>query len=308
MTGSGVEEAPVLEAVLQWWVYLGCGLFAVGCVARALRYATTPVHVRWDLYPVAHEPRRDHGGSYLEEKSWWEKPREKSLWGEISVMSGEILVLKGVWENNRRLWWGSLVFHWGLYLLMLTTAVLVIAAFWPAAAAWAGPVLAVAAVSGGAFLAAGSLYLLILRSTDGRFRPYTSPLDRMNLLLLTVLGALSLAVALGSGGMGQAIDAVGAVLRGGAPRVSAVLGAQMAVGALFVLYMPFTRMVHFFSKYFTYHDVRWDDTPVEAGTKMQRKLAAALNYGVTWSADHVGTGRTWAEVATTLPVEEQKGN
>ena len=97
------------------------------------------------------------------------------------------------------------------------------------------------------------------------------------------------------------------MLRGAAPQVSAVLGAQMAVGALFLLYMPFTRMVHFFSKYFTYHEVRWDDRPREAGTTLDRRLREALNFGVDWSAAHTRTGKTWGEVATTLPEDKTAG-
>ena len=77
--------------VLLVWIWLAACLFVVACVWRAVKYATAPVHLRWDLYPVAHEPGRDHGGSYLEEKDWWTKPRKKSHFGEAQVMAEEIL-------------------------------------------------------------------------------------------------------------------------------------------------------------------------------------------------------------------------
>jgi len=31
-----------------------------------------------------------------------------------------------------------------------------------------------------------------------------------------------------------------------------------------------------------------------------------LNFGVSWSAPHIQAGKTWAEVATTLPEKEGK--
>jgi nitrate reductase gamma subunit len=65
-------------------------------------------------------------------------------------------------------------------------------------------------------------------------------------------------------------------------------------------------MVHFFSKYFTYHDVRWDDRPRVVGSGMDRRLAAALDFGVSWSAPHVGKGSTWAEVTAGLPPDIEK--
>ena len=66
---------------LLLWVWFGCTVFVLGCAWRAYRYASAPEHLRWDLYPVAHEPNT-HGGSYLEEKDWWTKPRPTTLVGE----------------------------------------------------------------------------------------------------------------------------------------------------------------------------------------------------------------------------------
>ena len=293
--------------VLPWLVVV-LVVFAAGSAWRGLRYARAPMHLRWDLYPVAHEPapRREHGGSYLEEKEWWSKPRRKSLLGEAVFMAEEIVFLKGVWSNNRRLWWGSLPFHWGLYLLAVTTVGVFLGA-----AGWRWPLeaglLTLGGVLGGGLLLLGSVVLLVLRSTDPKLRPYTAPVDRLNLLLLALLGALCAGVAVRHG-MGHVVAVLSGVVRGHEVRVGRLLAAQMAVGGLFLMYMPFTRMVHFFAKYFTYHDVRWDDEPMEPGSALATRLERALHYGVDWSAEHVRTGRTWAEVATTLPGEKTGGD
>jgi nitrate reductase gamma subunit len=294
-----------MDTVLLWWVWLAAGLFVVACAWRALKYFRAPMHLRWDLYPVAHEPRRDHGGSYFEEKDWWTKPRAKSLSGEVWFMVEEIFFLKGVRENNLKLWWGSLPFHWGLYILVGVSFGLLVAGLGVSykpllvVLVWAG-------AAGGVMTAVGAFYLLYLRWTDPKLRPYTTPLDKLNLVLLVVLGALCFAVAVVPGGMAGAVRAVGNLLRFRSPEVSALLGAQMAVAALFIFYLPFTRMVHFFSKYFTYHEVRWDDRPMEKGDALERRMMEALNFGVDWSAAHVKTGKTWAEVATTLPEDDDK--
>lgn len=290
-------------SVLVWFA---CGVFVVGCAWRGVRYARAPEHLRWDLYPVAHEPRRDHGGSYLEERDWWTRPRKVDRFGELSLMFEEIALLRGVWRNNRRLWWGSLPFHWGLYLLAATSFGLAAPAFGiggEVGLRW----LAVAGALGGALLAVGGLVLLALRLTDSRLRPYTAPVDLLNLGLLVVLGGLSFAVATGPAGMGPASAAVSDLLHGRPTSTSALLAVQMAVASLFLLYFPATRMVHFFAKYFLYHDVRWNDRPREAGSALDRRLTAALGYGVTWSAPHVRTGETWAEVATNLPPRKSPG-
>jgi nitrate reductase gamma subunit len=295
----------VLLTVLLGWIWLAVAVFVVGCALRALKYARAPAHLRWYLYPVAHEPNREHGGSYLEHKDWWTRPRRNSLWGELSFMLEEIFWLKGVWANHRKLWWGSLPFHWGLYLLVLATVGLLVAALGFSTRFWYG-LLAFSGGLGGLLTAVGALALLVIRSGDSRLRPYTTPLDRINLALLVTLGGLSAAAAIVPGGMAQASAAVSQILSLRPPEVSPLLGIQMAVAATFLLYLPFTRMVHFFSKYFTYHEVRWDDRPVQPGSALEQRLRGALDFGVTWSAAHVKTGATWGEVATTLPGTDEK--
>jgi nitrate reductase gamma subunit len=255
------------------------------------------------VVPSFWDVRGAHGGpcgSHLEVKEWWTHPRRTSLLGEVVVMAEEIVLLRGVFRHNRRVWWGSLPFHWGLYLLSLTTIALIAAALLPLGGAIV-PLLAVGGAVGGALLAAGSAVLLVLRSRDPRLRPYTNPLDLANLALLAVVGTLSVVVAARAPGMPAVLAAVADVVHGRAPHVPPVLAVQMSLAALFLLYLPATRMVHFFSKYFTYHDVRWDDRPRVVGSLMDRRLAAALDFGVSWSAPHVGRGRTWAEVTASLP-------
>jgi len=65
-------------------------------------------------------------------------------------------------------------------------------------------------------------------------------------------------------------------------------------------------MMHLFAKYFLYHNVRWEDEPNVKGGKLEKKVKEALNFGVSWSAPHIQAGKTWAEVATTLPEKEGK--
>lgn len=295
----------MLLSALLTWIWLALLVFVAVCGWRALKYARAPEHLRWDLYPVAHEPGRDHGGSHLEQKDWWSRPRRKSHWGEISFMMLEIFLLRGVWENNRRVWWGSLPFHWGLYLLVITTVGLFLAAFGLTFGPWSAA-LTVAGLLGGGLTAVGALILLIIRSTDPRLRPCTSPLDRLNLALLVLLGALSAGVAAAPGGMATVVTAVGQLVRLRPPEVSFLIGMQMTVAALFLFYFPFTRMIHFFAKYFTYHHVRFDDRQVEPGSVLEKRLRASLDFGVTWSAEHLKTGKTWLEIATRIPEKTGK--
>jgi hypothetical protein len=108
--------------------------------------------------------------------------------------------------------------------------------------------------------------------------------------------------------MGPVSLAVGRLLRFEPPQAPPLVVTQITLSALILFYLPFTRMVHFFAKYFLYHDVRWDDRPVRGGSRMERRLRGALDFGVTWSAAHVGAGRPWRGVATEIPPQARKSS
>jgi hypothetical protein len=59
-------------------------------------------------------------------------------------------------------------------------------------------------------------------------------------------------------------------------------------------------MMHPVAKYFTYHQVRWDDRPMESGSSMEREVQSLLQQPVTWAAPHVGADGTksWVDIAS----------
>jgi hypothetical protein len=79
---------------------------------------------------------------------------------------------------------------------------------------------------------------------------------------------------------------------------------------IFLAYLPFTQMMHFVAKYFTYHEVRWDDEPVEAGSKLDRELKKLLGQSPTWAGPHVRADgkKTWVDIATDIgkPEDEEQ--
>jgi hypothetical protein len=68
-------------------------------------------------------------------------------------------------------------------------------------------------------------------------------------------------------------------------------------------------MMHFVAKYFTYHEVRWDDEPVVAGSKLDRELKELLGQTVTWAGPHVRADgkKTWVDIASDTGKREESG-
>ena len=302
-------------------LYAAVLVFLIGCAIRALQYSRAPVHLRWDLYPVPHEApsRAAHGGSYFEESEWWNQPSHFSLWGELKVLVPEVLFLKGCWEFNRKLWYRSFPFHFGLYLLIFAAVVLafcgILAIVSPALmAGFLGTVLKrlyeFTGAAGLLLAILGALGLMIRRLTDPGLKVYTVGGDIFNLLFFIA--------AFG-------IFALGYLMRpDSAPDMPAISKAlftfDISIGipplltlgllliGLLVAYIPMTHMSHFIAKYFTYHSVRWDDAVNRKGGSLEARLAECLTFRPTWAAPHMKAdgSKSWAEIVTINPAQGEK--
>lgn len=289
---------------------------------RGYRAKSMPVHLRWELYPVAHEKgKARHGGSYFEELDWWTKARSKSRVSEMTAMGAEILLLKGVWEHNRSLWWRSYPFHLGLYLLMGFLGLTVLSAILQAVGICPtdgtcpvdrglGVLILLFGVIGLDLTALGSLLMLVWRLTDQKVRDFTKPAHIFNLVVILVVVVVArIAVGLE--------DQSFAGIRGFtyrlitfdlAPVAGGLMTVAILLGCLLIAYIPLTHMAHFFLKYFTWHQIRWNDEPNVRGGKLEAQILDRLGQPVTWSAPHWGADgkKTWADLATSDMPEQKK--
>jgi len=302
---------------IQLLIYACLAISLVSILIRAVRYARAPIHVRWELYPVPHERGRAHyGGSIFEELDWWKKKRDPDLFNELKEMLQEILLLKGVFHHNRKLWIFSFPFHFGLYLMIGWFLVLIIAAIPEAAGAgtttgffsFLNLVLVPLGYLGLALTFIGALGLLLRRILDPDIRKYSVPAEHFNLLSLLAATGLTLAVhSTSDPSFTSLTEYMGGLISFSQPvPIAAGMKAELALASLLIAYIPLSRMGHFIAKYFLYHDVRWSDEPNLPGSKIEANVMTMLGKPVHWSAPHIQTGNTWAEVATQVDGQEEE--
>jgi len=266
-----------------------------------------PVHLRWELYPVAHEAGARHGGSFFEHVDWWSRRPAKTRLGELKVMVPEILLLGGVRAHNRSLWFRSYPFHLGLYLLVAFLGLLVVCGIGQALEAdfaygWLAASTTILGLAGLLLLGVGSLGLLLQRLADPALRAYSSVADFANLLWflgMAVLGLVTFAtVDIGFANLRRFME--GVVTCQGTTDLPLLVAVEVVAGSALVAYIPLTHMSHFFTKWFMYHDVRWGDEVNRTGSPLEAAIGRQLGAKVKWSAPHIrGEGsKTWAEVAT----------
>jgi nitrate reductase gamma subunit len=306
--------------------YLGIAIFLAAVVARIVSWAKMPMHLRWELYPVAHEAGKvDYGGSYLEDSEWWKKPRHKSILGELKVMVPEILFLVALKEHNPKMWWRSFPFHFGIYLVIASTVLMgingILRMLYPQILEGAsGSLLQLGIVALGVtgliLGIIGAVGLLHRRMVVWELRDYSAPADFFNLIFFVVVFGVALAgflilkldffagvtALIGNMITFQMVATPGSGSAVLLPMFSAVLMS------LLLAYIPLTHMSHFVGKYFAYHSIRWNDEPNLPGSKQEEVIKRALGQHVSWSAPHIqGQGKkTWVDLATKIPKKEDK--
>lgn len=300
---------------IQILTYLCGAIFIVGFASKLLKYATMPMHVRWELYPIPHEGKhKSYGGSFYEEIDHWKQERHKDHVAQYMFMLPEILFIKALYEDNRSLWYWSLPFHFGLYLSIAGLAFLAVGAFLQlvglppttAIGSFVQSLTILFGVVGYILGLVGVIGLVIKRKTDPELSEFSAPIDYMNLIWLGAIFLTGLLVWFQDPGFATSREYLVSIITF-SPMTAQLSGMHYLNLLLFLgffAYFPFTHMTHMVSKYFMWDKVKWDDNPNVGDPGVDAKIKTYLGYPVTWSAVHIdaqGGKRNWADIATSNP-------
>jgi len=294
----------------QWFtIVFGWAAFFFFVVLAAYKihcFATMPLNLRWEVYPVPHEAgdKRLYGGSYMEEVDWVKKPRPSSPLAEWAEMGSEIFFLKRVREHNPyHIWPLSLILHWGLYFLILWMGLLAATVFVPALAFLTMAVGISAFVLG----ACGAVGLIVKRATDRNLSLYTAPIDYFHLVFLAAIFGLGLVSWLGDPHFSQPRSYIASLLLFRPIPVSATVVLFFLLLQIFAIYMPCSKLIHYVMKHFTFHEILWNDEFKVKGSSKDKQIDRQLSSLATWAGPHIARGKTWREqVRGPLAGEDQE--
>lgn len=297
------------------------GFICLGCLKIKDFLKASPLHIRWELYPVPHEgPKRGaYGGSYMEETDWWTKPRHFDHWMDIKAMAMEIFCLQSTYENKPKLWLRSYPFHMGLYLLMGGTMLLIFAVILQLCGVspnggfltFVGNVINAISLCGSFMIAGGAIALIIRRTTDKGLHKYTTREMYFNLASFALFAILTIfAWTFNASYYDVARNFIYNLFTGNFERLGSTwFVLSMLVGYIILIWIPVTNMRHILIKYFMYHDIRWGDQATVWSEKNQELINKNLQFKTDWAAPHVAgdhKDETWVEVATTDPTAPEK--
>jgi nitrate reductase gamma subunit len=297
-----------MSGLFQWFILLfgwvSILLFIALAAYKIYRIATLPLNLRWEVYPVPHEPkdRRSYGGSYMEQVDWSKRPRITSVLAELGEMGAEIFFLNRVRKHNPyHLWPLSMAMHWGIYLLLAWIGLL-------AAAYWVPVLDPVAVVVGGAALllgVCGTLGLIVKRATNKALSLYTTPVDYFNLAFLATIFGLGLASWAADPGFSQHQAYLVNLITFETAAIPPAVVAMFFLLQAFAIYMPLSKLIHYVMKHFTFTEILWDDAFKAKDSARDKRVARQLAYTKDWSAPHIGQGRTWLEDAQETSATEE---
>ena len=279
-----------------------------------------PMHLRWELYPIAHDRQYKYGGSYLEEPEWWTKPHHKFTLRSLALKLRDYLVFPGYFRRDKVYWFGLCMWHFGFYFIIIFHMLCFFGALFKVTTglnisvgslAESGKILYyLTLVFGiGSFIlgTAGSLVMLIKRLVRQDLRAYSAAANYFNYVffLIVFLSGLVNWVFFDPT-FSTYRELWRSLITFRYLTVEPAVFIHVVLFSLFLIYLPFTRSTHYITKFFSYFGILWDDTPNLLGKRYQKKLNQLLNKKVNWSAEHIQSGNKWSTVVNNPPVKEPK--
>ncbi|HME46274.1 MAG TPA: respiratory nitrate reductase subunit gamma [Syntrophorhabdales bacterium] len=278
-----------LVVVLFYGSILFCIVFAT---ARLIRIYRLPLHIKWEFY-------RD--SSVYEQVEWWTKP-QIGFWQKAGAMMLDVLFLRDYYDKNRGFWIYLYTFHVGIYLLIVWHAWLFLVAPFvdPETASSVGLFLGHVAT---ALAFVGGLSILIKRATDEELSVYYPPIHYVKwvaMLLTLASGFYAIYFYFN--------NETPALLKYVQSQVTfsdlehklhppPATATHVLFASIWLVYLPYSHIMRLFLRY--YHYLHDDEVPNVRGGEMEKRIGELLGQQVSWSAPHIQTGKSWAEVATT---------
>jgi nitrate reductase gamma subunit len=220
------------EFIFYIFPYSAVGLFLLGTAWRITRWLRLPSHVKWTLYPIP-----------------------EGLADQLQYMAWEIFTFETLYRFNRRLWFGTYALHMAMGGLLLFLLLNIIGwVSW-----WLINIFLCA-------LLVAAAYIIGLRIADRNLRVLSSGEEFFNLGFLALIAVAGLLASAPYDGFVFRNYLLGLIML--KPDVTFLLWNHLPavlLGGLFLIYLPWSKMIHYVGKYFTYHRIKWQKHEYRSG-------------------------------------------
>jgi nitrate reductase gamma subunit len=300
-----------MKYLLAAITYLGY-IFVITLYTLKLRkYLRLPVHLRSEVYPEIPGTQGAREKSRYENLEYWTKPTEKNRLRRYWFLFNDYFLLAEYFRRNIGYW----VFLYPWHIGFITIITFHILSFFGAVALLLGiPVVAgspsltgstlysLSLIMGGISFTAGvfgSVGMLITRLTRSDLRGYATPQNYFTyiFLLAVFLSGLYAWLTVDPNFLEYREFWKGLITLKPFD-VEFASGVHIFLFALLLIYLPFTRSLHYITRLFGFLLIRWDDAPNARGSLLEKRIKEMLAQKVDWRGPHIKTGATWSELAS----------
>jgi len=212
------------EFIAGIFPYIAVVLCLLSTAWRFVRWMSLPPHVKWTLYPAP-----------------------EGFTGQLKYMAKEMFTFAALYKFNRRLWFGSLSMH-----MAMAGAVLFFILY---LCGWSTKFVVQLCLS---IMVVAAIYIIGLRIYDKNLRLLSNFEEFFNLAFLGGVAAAGVAASVPQVPVSLRPYFLGLLeFRPDVTFLSTVHLLAVLLGGLFLMYLPLSKMIHYVSKYFTYHHINW---------------------------------------------------
>jgi nitrate reductase gamma subunit len=212
------------EFIAGVFPYIAAGLFLLGTAWRFIRWRSLPAHLKWTLYPVP-----------------------EGVAGQLKYMAKEIFTFETLYKFNRRLWIGSFAMH-----MAMTGSVIFFILYLLGESTKAAVQICLLVI------VAASVYIIGLRILDKNLKVLSNAEEHINLAFLACVAAAGWAASVLEVQASLRLYFLGLMkFQPDLSHLSEVHLLAISLGGLFLMYLPWSKMAHYISKYMTYHHINW---------------------------------------------------
>ena len=298
----------ILLAIAMYFGYL---FIIVMYSAKLVKYLKLPMHLRSEVYPVIPGDQTSREKSYYENLGWWTKPRRRNNLRRVWFLISDYFVLSEYFRRDPGYWFVLYPWHIG-FITIITFHIL---SFFGAlfsvlgipvtreSSSVVGTVMYYLCLSTGAisFTAGlfGSIGVFVKRLATKDLRDYATPQTYFTyLLLLAVFLSGLYAWCFVDPTFSEYRDFWKGLITLKPIDVEPETAVHILLFAFLLMYLPFTRSLHYITRLFGFLLIRWDDEPNLKGSLIERRVNEALNQKLNWGAPHIKAGSTWKDVVS----------
>lgn len=292
-------------------MYFGYLFIIVMYSAKLVKYLKLPMHLRSEVYPVIPGDQTSREKSYYENLGWWTKPRRRNNLRRICFLISDYFMLSEYFRRDPGYWFVLYPWHIG-FITIITFHIL---SFFGAlfsvlgipvtreSSSVVGTVMYYLCLSTGAisFTAGlfGSIGVFVKRLATKDLRDYATPQTYFTyLLLLAVFLSGLYAWCFVDPAFSEYRDFWKGLITLKPIDVEPETAVHILLFAFLLMYLPFTRSLHYITRLFGFLLIRWDDEPNLKGSLIERRVNEALNQKLNWGAPHIKAGSTWKDVVS----------